>query len=168
MDTGSTWCILNPEMVAFLSGSFEETYAPSVPLLIRGTHRVRTEWPLNSLVLNNGGDSSGDLFHHSGGDTANRADEALKIHPSQLEYVYRRWFFEVIRLIGIKPDVPEVRRVAILPIGQGCHQFDRQPTNRIRAYNNGRADLLDLRAQCWIKVDKPNSPTAWCHDVIVQ
>jgi hypothetical protein len=37
VDTGSTWCILNPDIVAFLSGTVEETYTPAESLVIRGT-----------------------------------------------------------------------------------------------------------------------------------
>lgn len=36
MDTGSTWCILNPEIVAFLGDVVEETYVPTESLIIRG------------------------------------------------------------------------------------------------------------------------------------
>lgn len=36
VDTGSTWCILNPDIVAILGDVVEETYAPTESLIIRG------------------------------------------------------------------------------------------------------------------------------------
>jgi hypothetical protein len=36
VDTGSTWCILNPDIVAFLGDVIEEMYAPTESLIIRG------------------------------------------------------------------------------------------------------------------------------------
>jgi len=36
MDTGSTWCILNPNIVTLLGDMVEETYKPTEPLIIRG------------------------------------------------------------------------------------------------------------------------------------
>ncbi len=36
IDTGSTWCILNPDIVAILGDVVEETYVPTESLVIRG------------------------------------------------------------------------------------------------------------------------------------
>ncbi|NTU83706.1 MAG: hypothetical protein HGA45_30760 [Chloroflexales bacterium] len=36
VDTGSTWCILSPELVTLLEVTVEETYAPSEKIVIRG------------------------------------------------------------------------------------------------------------------------------------
>lgn len=36
VDTGSTWCILNPDIVAILGDAVEDTYEPTESLVIRG------------------------------------------------------------------------------------------------------------------------------------
>ena len=38
LDTGSPWCILNPDMVAILGDLVEETYVPTESLVIRRIH----------------------------------------------------------------------------------------------------------------------------------
>jgi hypothetical protein len=36
VDTGSTWCIFSPDIVALFEPMIEDTYAPQLPLVIRG------------------------------------------------------------------------------------------------------------------------------------
>ena len=38
VDTGSTWCVLNPELIGLLGDAVEDTYAPAELLTVRGEH----------------------------------------------------------------------------------------------------------------------------------
>lgn len=38
LDTGSTWCTFNPELIDLLGDTVEDTYAPAERLIIRGEH----------------------------------------------------------------------------------------------------------------------------------